>query len=215
MWTNYISDLRNLLSDGPTDKYAYRKKVFNPIDGVNQAFKTFEWRRVTDFTTAGAPLGVYVDDALVTTSADDTALGEFSLQAAPANGTVVTATYYYQWFLDSEITQFMISATNWVGLGDDPLNIPQGLRPGALHYGAQEAYQKLALRWSQRVSEIYLLEDAPADTHKPVQTYLELSKYMREKALELRNDFYQGQGTQLKPNTVSLLGRVNAVMPRR
>ena len=59
-WSTSVADLRAWLNDGPTDKLVSRKRCLGRIDGSNKIFKTFEFRRVTDFTTATSPFGVYV-----------------------------------------------------------------------------------------------------------------------------------------------------------
>jgi hypothetical protein len=60
-WTTAVDDLRTKISDGPTDKLRALKRVFGQTDGVNQVFKTLEFRRITDFTLVDeeGPLGIY------------------------------------------------------------------------------------------------------------------------------------------------------------
>src|SRR5512135_546208 len=96
-WSTAISDLRTLLNDNPLNRYCYRKKVFGKLDGVNVNFKTFEFRRVTDFTTAELPLAVYLNGSPIDVSKienDNTVTGEFALVDAPIDGDELTATYY-------------------------------------------------------------------------------------------------------------------------
>lgn len=218
MWSTSATDLRNLISDGPTDKRAYRKKVVGYVDGTNTTFKTFEWRRTSDFTASGVGTGVFVNNVQGTVTSDTPSTGEFALSVAPPYGTgvAVYATYYYQWFLDSEIAVFLKSSAQWLGFSNDPTVIPEGLQPAALHFAAQEAYSKIAMFWSIRISESYMLEDAPApDTKGPVEQFIEMSKYFREKAIELRDNFYTRQGQSLAPMSTSIAGIVGAVTPRR
>jgi len=215
-WLTAASDLRTLLSDGPTDKLAYQKKCFGLINGDNTIFKTFEFRRVSDFTVAEAPAGVFVDGAASPASADDTASGEFQLTTAPDDGSVVTATYYYQWFIDSELVTFLTQASNWLGLGADYLNISGGLTPAALYYAASQAYMKVANKWSTMASETYLVEDAPSQKNMGVaKTFMDLADSYGKQAIEHRNDFYSRQGQALAPTFMSIQGRVSPITPRR
>ncbi len=136
-WAAPESDLRTLLSDNAEDKYRYRKKVFGNTDGTNVLFKTFEFRRVTDFTTAAYPLGVWVEGVLLTSTdiaSDNPGSGDFELAAAPTVRQKVEASYYIQWFLDVEIQNFLRLASNWLGMGDDYTQISPQLRPAALKY---------------------------------------------------------------------------------
>ena len=215
-WTTNIADLRALLSDQGDDRHCYRKKVFGVINGSNKVFKSFETRRVTDFTSASAPLGAYVDDTHATCTADNTAVGEFTLTTAPADGSVVTASYYYRWFNDTELQVFLKNATQWLGLGADVTLVPDGLQPAALHFAAQEAYHKIAVRWAERWSEMYLLEDRPdSDNDTIVDTYRNLSKDFRMKAEALLKNFYERSGQSDAPLFRSIRGKVRDYMPRR
>lgn len=216
MWLTAGDDLRNLLSDGTTDKLVYRKKVFGQINSSNTAFKTFEFRRVTDFTSASLPLGVFVDDQAVAVSSDDLPSGEFQIGSAPDDGSVVTASYYYQWFLDSEIVTFLVKSSDWLGFGDNYVNTAQGLRPAALDYAASDAYRKLANRWSTLQSATYQLEDAPDPKQLSLAaTFLKLADSFLKSASEKRDDFYKRQGQALAPNFRSIQGRIGPITPRR
>lgn len=202
-WTNAISDLRNLLSDNTTDKYRYRKKVFGEINGTNTYFKTFEFRRLTNFTTSTFPLGVYIDGVFQNTSAissDSTSTGDFVLTTAPTGRAKIEATYYIQWFLDSEIQGFLKLASNWLGFSDDFSNISEALRPAALKYASAEAYQKLCLKWAEHLSEIFLLNDAPVNKDmSPVDKYRQLSLDFRKEAEEAAKFTYSRSAQNYQP----------------
>lgn len=203
------------MSDGPTDRYVYRKKCFGQVDGINSSFKTFEYRRVTDFTTSATPLGVYVSGTIAAASADSTATGEVILSIAPTPGQVVAATYYYQWFLDSELSSFLSYAAQWLGFGVDPQNVPVGLQPSGLYYAGQEAYHKLAIKWSERASETYLLEDQPDPKILGLaDTYRKMAEDFKKKSVELRDQYYTRQGQTLAPNFGTAFGAVSNPVPR-
>lgn len=216
-----ILALRNLIYDGPTHKLCSQKKVIGVIDGTNRLFKTFEYRRLTDFTTATAPLGVYVNGAHVAAATDDdatTATGSFTLTSAPSQTSrdVVTATYYYQWFIDSELSGFLANAATWLGFSTTYINIPDGLNAAALRFAAQEAYEAAAMRFSTRMAEVYKLEDAPSeDILKSVTAFKDMADNFLAKAETMRNDYYTRQGQSLAPNFSFALGRVRDPVPRR
>lgn len=215
-WTTATSELRNLLADGPTDKYRYRKRVFGIQDGTNKNFKTFEYRRVTDFVAPTGFLGVYVNNTLATVSVDELTTGEFQLATAPANTAEVVASYYLQWFTDAELDSFMVDAANWLGLAGTVTGVPQGLRPAALKWGAADAYQKLALRYAIHVAENFRLEDAPDPaTRTPVDMYTKMADQWRKDATASRDEYYTRQGQALQPLFISLTGAVPDPTPRR
>ena len=210
MWTTAISDLRTQLSDGATDRYSSKKKCFGQVDGVNATFRTFEFRRITDFTTATFPLGVFIDGVPATVSADYPATGEFVISGTlPINGQVVEASYYNQWFLDSELDSFLQVASNWLGSSVVYANIPNGLQPCALKYAASEAYLKMAVRWRTFLSEMYRVEDEPKKPGTgPADSYIKMAEAFREEATKARDEFYTRQGRNLQPLFGSMLGNV-------
>jgi hypothetical protein len=216
-WADPIGDLRIKLSDGATDRLRAYKKVFGNQNGANKVFKTFEYRRVTDFTTAISPLGVYKNGSIQVVSSDDLATGYFTLQSAPSETDELVATYYMQYFLDSELNSFLRLATNFLAYGDDPTSIPGGLQNGALEFAAAEAYQKLAMRFADKMSDVYRLEDLPdKEREAMVMAFREASEKARAESVKIRNDFYDNrQGQALAPLFGSIRGNVRDVAPNR
>jgi hypothetical protein len=219
-WDTAVTDLRKKLGDNSSDKLSWRKTVFGAQNGVNTAFKTYEWRRVTDFSLIPSDntgvAGVYVDNAKVTVSTDDLTSGQFSLAVAPTNGQTVEASYYNQWFVDDELIAFLTSASNWMAFADSYVNIPFGLRPAALEYATADAFQQLSLRWRQ-MGEMYRVEDLPRESIKSmIKEYEEAAEKAYTNATAKRNEYYDNrQGEALQPLSVSLAGRVPNPQPKR
>lgn len=218
-WTTALTDIRTLLDEGDEDKLCYRKRCLGECNAVNLLFKTFDSRRTTDFTTAELPLGVWLNGVLI--DAADVTLdfpvsGDFELADAPIDGDVIEASYYFRWFIDSELTQFLTTSSEWLALGSNYTNISESLRPAALNYAAGEAYQKLALKWTRRLSEGYMLNDAPAtdEVGKMIQQYGDLALKYQAKAKDVRDDFYSRSGTQLSPSYGFSPGRVRDNVPK-
>lgn len=217
-WTTAVTDVRKIMSDGDTDKLRYRKKVIGVVNGTNLVFKTFEDRRLSDFVAPVPPTGVFDDNgvALPVTSEDLTS-GEFTLTAAPLDGTSVLATYYFQWFTDVELSEFLTDAAEWIGNGSDFTTIGEDLRPAAKEYAAHKGYQKLVSKMSMNLAETYQLYDAPDQKRfDPVAQYMKISKDKYELALKLRDDVYDGRKGQAKaPRSATIAGRVRDVAPNR
>jgi hypothetical protein len=215
-WTAGVTQLRNLLSDGDKEKLRYRKRCIGQIDGTNLIFKTFEFRRVTDFGASNAPEGVYVSGTLVDIDEDFPDLGEFTLLTAPVDGDVVEATYYIQWFLDTELTDFLNDATQWLGLGDDFTVVPIGLQHAAKFYAAKLACEKLSLRWAEYISETYMMQDAPkTNDRSPVEKFIALAKNYFEQASLARKNYYQRNDEAEAPLFANAVGRISDVAPKR
>jgi len=208
-WDTGVSDLRTLLSDGPEDRYNYRKRCFGEINGLNTRFKTFEFRRVTDFTL---DQGVFIDGEAVSASdvtSDDVKTGEFVLVNPPEDGSVVEASYYSQWFLDSELDQFLQVAGLWLNSSNDYAQTAGGLIPAALKYAASEAYLKQAQRWRSFLSQGFKVEDAPnKDGTGPVDSFIKMAETFREEAVKSRDEYFTRQGRNLQPLFGTVVGRV-------
>jgi hypothetical protein len=215
-WASAVSDLRTQLSDGPLDKLRYRKRCFDQANGVNKVFKTFEFRRLTNFTTATAPEGVYVDGVAVTLTSDMPSVGEFTLTTAPLDGQIVECTYYTQWFLDAELLVFLSMSANWIGQSGNYDSTPEGLKPCLLKYACADAYQKLALRWAEHISETYRLEDGQDPKRMEiVNSYRQAGLDARKEAEKMRDSFYTRQGRNLQPLFASMPGKLADPMPKR
>lgn len=214
------SDLRALLSDGPTDKLRYRKRMIGDVNGVNLRFKSFEFRRVTDFfTESSLSLGVFVNGVRQTegvqVTADFPEIGEVILSTAPSNTSRVEGTFYIQWFKDSELDVFLKNATQWLSMGEDVTKVEAGLQPASLYYAAQEAMHKMAVRWAERLSETYKMEDQIQGATTPVDDFRRLAKDYRDKSEALRKNFYLRNDQAEAPLFGVAAGRVCSVVPKR
>lgn len=210
-----VSDLRTLLSDQPNDKYNFLQRCFGQVDGVNATFKTFFRRRATNFTAPTGAVGVYLSNALVPASgfvSDDVESGVFVLTAtfAPTQDKVVEASYYNQWFDDSELDTFLQVASRWIASTNDYTTTPQGIVDALLKYAAAEAYLKMAMRWRTYMSQEFKVEDAPKDSPTySTDSFVKMSEAFREEALKSRTEYYQTrQGRALQPNFGRIVGRI-------
>lgn len=226
-WLTAETDLRTQLSDGPKDKHCYRKSLFGELNGTNLRFKTLEFRRLNNFTDTAVdsptatlpPLGVWLNGVILSASdidSDNPETGDFVLKVAPENGDTLEASYYAQWFNADEIAQFLRFACNWLAFGDDFTLISPGLRPAAIQYASAEAYQKLASRWSQMLSEQYLRQDATEkERFAIVDAWMKASETARKNAYKARDDFYSRSGQSNIPYASSIQGSVPNPQPKR
>lgn len=223
-WTTALPDLRKLLFDDVDGKYFYRKKCFGQLNGSNQSFKTFDPRRLTDFTDAdlsAAPLGIYVGGVRVDSDAvvsDDVITGEFILEVPPTNLQGVEATYYVQQFTDEELISFLTNTSkSFLQMGEDYTLIPLQLQMSALQYTVSQCLLMLSMRWTLRASDAFLVEDSPKKEAQGVaKTFADLAQVFSRTATASRNDSYAtSAGQSLSPNFVSNFGQVRAIVPRR
>lgn len=214
-WTTAIQDLRIRLSDGPTDRLHWRKKCFGQSNGTNLNFKTFEFRRVTNFTTQGIVdqvTGVYVGGALQPPTSivyDNLQVGEFQLLIPPPEAVEVEATYYTQWFYDAELIDLTEQATLLILSTKEYLNVPPGLVPAVVEMAASRAYSKMASRWREYMATTYKLENDPTpNPSSPVASFISMANDAKEEALNLVKFYYTRQGQNLQPLFGQVIGHV-------
>lgn len=218
-----ISALRTLIFDGPVDKMA-DKDLIGRRDGTNKIFKTFEYRRVTSFMVASSPIGIYKNGTILPVSSiasDDTGTGSqgtglIGLVTAPVSTDSLKAVYFYQWFQDSDLDGFLQNAASWLGFGTTYATLPDGLNAAALRFAAQEAYLAAAMKYSTRVSEVYKVEDGPAeDISKSIDSFRAMASDFMDKARDLRDDYYTRSGASKAPSFGFALGTIRDPQPRR
>jgi len=217
-WTTAVEEFRELTGDGATDKLRARKRAVGSCNGVNTVFKTFEFRRVTNFTTSTFPLGVFINDSATAAAlvSDDVASGTFVLTVAPITRQFVEATYYIQYFVDTEINNFLKHAAEWLISSPDIALMPLGLQPAALKYAASEGYQKLADKFQDTMSDTYRMEDTPDNKQTTMVEYFQKrAEFFKSSATTARDEYYTRQGQSLQPLFISSAGGVRDVPPRR
>ncbi len=224
-WPTAQNDLRVALSDGPLDRLRSQKRVFGVQNGGNTIFKTEEHRRTTNLSATGNaafPCGVYVDGAPLSPtliSIDDPQSGYFQLvsssaapwapSAGPLDSNKVTATYYAQYFLDTDLAGFLSQAATWLGMGTDATQISTDFISAAMEYAKGKAYDKLSQLAAENLSQSYQLEDAPDTKNESmVDVYRRLSQQAMKNAYTARDDVYTRKGQSKAPRFASISGNV-------
>lgn len=188
-----IDDLRMRLQDGPTNKLAVHKPALQgDIDGSNKVFILLEPRYVA------ASLKAYLNSSPVTVTALDTLSGLVELATAPTSGKL-TFSYFWQYFIDSELEVYLRQGAGNVGLTDYTL-ADASLQPVIVEYAASYAYMFLATEWVRNMAEKIQLSDAPQQTGIPVPNhFLQLKKDAWNSAEAMKKEYYTGQGRRNVP----------------
>jgi hypothetical protein len=212
---NAVDDLRSFLRDGPRDRFVKQKMVVGAVDGVNAEFYTFEDRIIDDVNFV-----ITVDFLPVAAVLQDSIEGRFITTAPPPENSTVRARYYFQYFLDHDLElglQFAVSQM----LQFDDLTLLGGVGPGlkfaALNYAGSYAYQQQAMRWVDRMSHKFLLEEEPLQNDAMTRTnmFQQTSDKLLRTAEHLRDDFYKRAGRQFVPSMGIYRPRITQIGPRR
>jgi hypothetical protein len=189
-------ELRAFLNDGTRDRPIKGKKLIGTVDGVNTEFFTYEERLVDD-----ASLVVTVDIAVVSASITDATRGVIQLAAPPAQQTTVRGQYYFQYFLDSELDEALRNAAGEIIESDDITQVGFGFKNAALNYAGYFCFTKQAIRWAQRMSEKYILEDSPAEdgaSQRP-NLFNQIAQSYLKNAGDFRDSYYKRHGRRFAP----------------
>lgn len=204
-------DLRRYVNDGAQDRPIKQKLVFGAVNGQNTKFTTFDDRLVASSFVAT------VDFVPVTATLDDPVMGDFTLASAPLNGSQVRAKYFFQYFLDSDLDEALQMAAIECIESDDITQVTFGLKPAALNFGGHFAYTKMAIRWAQRMSSKFLLEEEPTqeDLQQRPAHFLKIAGDMYKHAVLMRDAFYMRNGRRNAPAVAVNKPRLRAIAPRR
>jgi hypothetical protein len=142
-----LNSLRVKLGDTLTSKFEFRVDTYPTPDGLAKRFFTGRNQLME------GSLLVFVDDR--EQSQGITAnfpQGTFEMADPPAVGAKLQASFYYQWFLDSELEEFLTLAANAFGQSTHVgTTIPDGLRPAVLSIACYHAYMRKAAEFTESV----------------------------------------------------------------
>ncbi len=218
-YTQAITEIRQLLSDSEFHKKATKKKLIGKIDANNTKFFTYDKRLVED------SLEVFVNDEAANFTLDDAIKGEITLGEAPEKNKAVTASYYYQFWIDDELKSFLNKGAEQVSQWTDAvpdnayLAISGGLKTPALMFACSLATDSLiSYMINRRHSEEFNIEqDGNDDTgfSQMITAMKDQSKHFWDRGLQMRDDFYKRQGKRNAPAFAVKLGRVRTYGPVR
>ncbi len=207
------ADLRRFLNDGPQDRPVKSKQLFGTVDGVNKQFIAWEDRLVPGSVVVSVNLTDLAPGGWTET---DPVMGIITLTAAPAAQQIVRARYFFQYFLDSELDEAMQMAAVECVDTDDATQIPLTLKYAALNFGGHFGFQKQAIRWAQRMSQRFLLEEEP--THEDLQArpnhFLTLAKEYYKQGVQIRDGAYMRKGRRNVPSVRVFKPRLRPIAPR-
>lgn len=220
-WTTALAELRALLCDTTSDNLVKQKAVLGPQDGTNSIFYTFDDRLVTSGvqSLSPTPLHVYQYTAATNVWAELGASGinvtdplrgtfQITMGTLPAATDQLTTSYHYQQSFDSELNGFLQQAANQTNV-TDITQVPPGLQLAALQIAASLAHQRLAVRWEQRKSDQFMLQDAPAraQVDERVKFHQAEAEKLQANGLALRKSFYDLSLDQGRTPAFAILNR--------
>lgn len=148
-----VVSLRSILGDGATDKFIFKQDCIPTADGVTKRFFGGDSRLVTGTLLVNVGVSGYGPSGYTAFTNHDDVAGWFELPTAPSGNVQVQATYYYQWFSDAELIDFVTQALNILGFESAAdTALPVGLRPAVLHWAASKAFTFKAAEYADSLS---------------------------------------------------------------
>lgn len=220
LYVGALLDIRQMLADTADRKRATNKKLIGAIDGVNVNFVTYD-KRLFDTTLVvynppNTPVGFTLNDSVS---------GSITLDAPPLINTALTADYYYQFWLDSELINFLNKGAEATSVYTDAipdtayLSIIPGMKSAALHLACSIANDALcAYLVNRRHSEEFNIEqDGNDDTGftNMINALKDRSKMFWDRGMLMRDDYYKRQGKRNLPAFAIKYGYTKNYGPNR
>ena len=232
-WTDPNGDLRRLLNDDAQGNLVKHKRIFptrgGRADGRVSIFVTLEDRLVAPVggqAGVSQPLRIFQQDPVTLAEIEmaasgivvlDAVRGEFTLMGLAPSGVDLYASYYWQQFLDADLTFALQQAAQQCAVNDVTL-VPGGLQLTALSIAAALAHRKAAQRWGFRKSEQFLLEDAPSQDqlNEMVTFHSDQATSFMSDGMATRTAYYKDRLGQAQQPAYGLLARApRPYTPRR
>jgi len=213
-----VADLQRFVNDGPLDRFVKEKIVVNPADGVNTTFLVWDERLI------GSTLVVSLDFvpvlfSSITQPLDSNGInitGQFTLATPPPQGTGIRASYFFQFFLLAELQEALQMAAQELNETDDITLVASGLKLAALSFAGSFAYQRLAIRWAQKLSNRFLMIEEPQNNENMMRPnmFRQIAKDLWDQGVKLRDSFYMRHGRRNAPAFNRFYPRIPNVGPR-
>lgn len=234
LYPNAITELRQLIADTQYNKRTTKKALIGDVNGTNDLFYTYDKRIIAGQGAIAQTLVVYVDDVENDNwSLNDPIGGEIQMTTPPTTGQKLTATYYWNWWTDAELINFLNKAAESIGITDpNAINstptknadqayqaIPGGLKRAALLMATSLAFNGIAAyMFARRHSSEFLMEQDGNDDEgysKLIDSCNKMSAQYEKSAYTARDDFYKAQGRQLFPTFQTKIVGTKSYGPRR
>ena len=208
-----VDELRQMIADTITNKRVTLKMMTGSANGENKVFTTYD-KKIFEET-----LEVYTqvpnENPVKTTAftVDDANVGQITFGTAPELGTEVRASYFWKWWSDEELINFLNKAAEQIGVFETNvttaasdqayLNIPAGLKTPTLLFASYLANSALVsyLNTRKHSSEFLLEQDGNLDENynKSIEILQKNADSFMKQSLALTDRYYKRQGRQFAP----------------
>jgi hypothetical protein len=206
-----ITSPRTLAADTTTSNLVRAETPFGPNDGANTKFRTMQRNIVTASlyftanTTYRSQTGVTIDDA---------SNGLFTISSAPAaNANPWYIDYNFQWFTDTDYTEFLNDAARDLLAISDPTKVADALVAAMLQYGLGYFYQRRATYFADKYSSSGGQAGQSVDV--VTSNFQKLAKAAFDRAQAMRDQYYTRLGSSKAPASATTSYGIDPITPPR
>ena len=207
-----ITQLRTLARDLPTSNKSLGETAKPGLDGSGTHFRLQNpilflvssvpqiwW---TDATHYRSQSGIVIDDAN---------LGMITVSPAPAAGVVFD--YFYNWFVDTDYTEFLNDAArDLIGVGD-PTTVQDGLISALLSYALGHFWMARATQYAHRYSSGG--GSVSQQVSSVTKGFQALADSANKKAEASRDQFYEDLGSRAQSASAKITFGIDPMTPPR
>jgi hypothetical protein len=204
-----ITSLRTLANDTTTANRILRETLTGVVDGSNKNFY-LQQRNIVTGSVYLTYTGVFRTQTGFTVTLAD---GLVAFGSAPASGLEILADYNFQWFNDTDHTEFLNRAANHLSANTDPTAVDVGLEMALMQYALGYFYQRRAAEYAHRYSSSSMGTTAQVDT--VTKNFAMLAKSAFDTADKFRLAFYQRQGQREAPASGTQTYGIDPYTPQR
>ena len=134
--------------------------------------------------------------------------------APAANANPFYIDYNFQWFTDTDYTDFITDATRDLGYSYvDPTTVPDTLIPALEQYALYYYWTRRASRYAHKYSSSGGSAGQQVDV--VTENFLSLAKMAKKCGVDLRDDYYKKQGRQYDPASGTVTYQFDPMSPIR
>lgn len=208
-----ITQARTLCRDLPTSNRSVRETPKGLNDGANTKFAVQSPIIVTG-SLKWSTNGTYRVTTGVTL--DDANLGYITISPAPAAGNQnqpFYVDYYYQWFADSDYTEFLNDASRDLIGNGNPTVVVDGLISALMQYTLGHYWQARANQYASRYSSSGGMAGQSVD--KVADRFGTWAKDAFTQGKSFRDDFYKGLGQRESQSSAVINYNIDPMTPPR
>lgn len=209
-----IVSLRTLANDTATSNLVRQETPTGAVDSSNTKYRVQNVNIVAGsvYMTVGSSFRSQTGFTV------DSANGIIAYTVAPTAGSKpFEADYCFNWFVDSDHTQFLNRGADALGYytsgAPDPAAVPAGLTSALIHYALHHFWERRASQYANKYNSTGGM--AGQSVEVVTKAFKALSDTAMADAIKFRDDYYNKQGRKGNPASGVTSYKIDPYTPKR